>query len=219
MSPRHHLHVTTLMGFATGALTPAFTAVVAAHLSLCPECRARLALADAVGGQLVEQQHGLSLTAGAADAMRERLTVSHEEPAVAPAAEDHVPSPSPMPVSLRPYFGRSLSTLPWRWIGPGIHRVSVRLASDEQLTLLRIAPGRSLPVHSHEGRELTLILSGAYDDALGHFAPGDVADLDEDTEHQPITSRGTACICVAATDAPLRFAGWMARTLQRVLPL
>jgi len=59
-----------------------------------------------------------------------------------------------------------------------------------------------------------MILQGAYDDLLGHFGPGDVADLDGETEHQPVTSPGVACICVAATDAPLKFSGWFARTLQ-----
>ena len=42
----------------------------------------------------------------------------------------------------------------------------------------------------------------------------DVADLDPETEHQPVTSPGEPCICVAALDAPLRFPGWFARRLQ-----
>ena len=60
---------------------------------------------------------------------------------------------------------------------------------------------------------------GAYRDAIGHFAPGDVADLDSDVEHQPVTVPGVPCICVAATDAPLRFSGWMARMLQPLFKL
>ena len=80
--------------------------------------------------------------------------------------------------------------------------------------LLSIAPGKSMPVHSHQGSELTLVLKGAYDDELGHFAAGDVADLDSDVEHQPVVSRGETCICLAALDAPLRFPGRIARMLQ-----
>lgn len=85
--------------------------------------------------------------------------------------------------------------------------------------LLGVAPGRSLPMHTHGGNELTMILRGAYDDTLGHFAPGDMADLDCDTEHQPVTAPGVPCICVAATDAPLRFSGWLARMLQPMVRL
>ena len=85
--------------------------------------------------------------------------------------------------------------------------LSPRLASRLS-RVPRVAPGCS---------ELTMILDGAYDDVLGHFGPGDVADLDGEIQHQPLTSPGVPCICVAATDAPLKFAGWVARTLQPLL--
>lgn len=91
--------------------------------------------------------------------------------------------------------------------------------SGDNLIMLKIAPGKSMPVHSHGGSELTQILKGAYDDALGHFGPGDMADLDCDIEHQPVTSPGVPCICVAALDAPLRFPGWFARKLQPLVGL
>ena len=40
------------------------------------------------------------------------------------------------------------------------------------------------------GQEMTLILRGAYRDQIGRFAPGDVADLDEGIEHQPVIEGG-----------------------------
>jgi putative transcriptional regulator len=101
-------------------------------------------------------------------------------------------------------------------MGPGMHYIRTTGPSGGTMLMLRIGPGKSMPVHGHGGSEITQILRGAYDDALGHFAAGDVADLDADTEHQPVTARGEACICVAALDAPLRFPGWLARTLQPV---
>ena len=94
-----------------------------------------------------------------------------------------------------------------------------RYAEAAHLILLRSAAGRSIPMHSHGQNELTMILQGAYDDTLGHFAPGDVADLDCDIEHQPVTAPGVPCICVAATDAPLRFSSWLARMLQPLFRL
>ena len=84
------------------------------------------------------------------------------------------------------------------------------------LLMLRIRAGKSMPVHGHGASEITQILQGAYDDALGHFAAGDVADLDAETQHQPVTSSGVPCICVAALDAPLRFPGRFARLLQPI---
>ena len=43
-----------------------------------------------------------------------------------------------------------------------------------------------------------------------------VADLDADTQHQPVILPGAPCICVAALDAPLRFPGRLARAVQPV---
>ena len=60
-----------------------------------------------------------------------------------------------------------------------------------RLMLLRVAAGRPVPEHGHGGQELTLILSGAYRDRFGVFAAkGDIADHDEEVEHQPIAEPG-----------------------------
>ncbi|MCV6588281.1 MAG: cupin domain-containing protein [Marinobacterium sp.] len=103
--------------------------------------------------------------------------------------------------------------LPWKRLVPGIQHLPLE-SSEGNLRLLKIAPGISIPLHSHEGSELTLILQGSYCDELGRFQAGDVADLDCDTEHQPITDGNEPCICLVATDAPLRFNDLLPRMLQ-----
>ena len=146
------------------------------------------------------------------------LEILHDIPLPEPATP--APKAAPyedddrLPAPLQPYFGASYRALKWRWMAPGVHCIRAAGTRSGTLLMLKIGPGRSMPVHSHGGTELTQILRGAYHDALGHFAPGDVADLDSDVEHQPVTVPGTACICVSALDAPLRFPGWFARKLQ-----
>ena len=54
MSIRHHLTDQLLMAYAAGDLPEAFNLVVATHVSLCDECRARLASYEAVGGAMLE---------------------------------------------------------------------------------------------------------------------------------------------------------------------
>ena len=213
MNPRHHLDEATLVGYSAGALPTAMAVVTAAHLGICKVCRERLRDADAIGGTLLQQQEPVAVAPAARDAMLAMLAKT--------PAESHHKSDLPisrdvdvLPAPLQPYFGRTFSALKWRMVAPGVHRIRAEQVQDSNLMLLRIGPGLSVPMHSHEGNELTMILCGSYEDALGHFSPGDVADLDSDITHQPVVSSGMPCICVAATDAPLRFEGWVARMLQ-----
>lgn len=215
MRPNHHLDDATLLSYSSGALPAALAVVASTHLERCPACRTRLLDADRIGGVLMQQQRVDAPTDEARTAM---LALLDAEPAieqVAPLAdivEEH--DPDRLPSALHPWFGNSMRALRWRRVAPGVQRIRATGISGGDLMLLRIAPGSKLPLHSHGGSELTMILDGAYDDMLGHFAPGDVADLDGEIQHQPVTSPGVPCICVAATDAPLVFSGWFARTLQ-----
>ncbi|HFK2920029.1 TPA: ChrR family anti-sigma-E factor [Stenotrophomonas maltophilia] len=224
MSPRHHLHESTLMSYAAGALPAPLSVVAGVHLEQCPHCRQRLREAEAIGAALLEQTQPVTLESRHAQlrgAMLAQLDLAGEAAARrAPAPGDRsVPGADPdaLPASLHPYFGRSLRSLPWRWMAPGVH--CIRADRMPSLIMLKIAPGKCLPMHSHGRSELTQILQGSYNDALGLFTPGDMADLDEDVEHQPVTAPGVPCICVSALDAPLVFSGWLARKIQRFVKL
>ncbi len=77
--------------------------------------------------------------------------------------------------------------------------------------------GKKLPVHTHRGYEMTLVLTGAFTDKLGTYARGDFVELDDSTEHQPIIDDGEPCICLAVTDKPLRFTGPLGRLMNPFL--
>ncbi|MET0282541.1 MAG: ChrR family anti-sigma-E factor [Steroidobacteraceae bacterium] len=215
MTPRHHLDLATLVGYSAGALPPAFAAVAATHIGLCPQCRAGLSDADRVGGLLLHQQPPAPVSENARLKLLARLQ-SEPDDGVQPQPQS-VAAADLLPAPLRPYFGDSFSALRWRRVAPGVHHIRGPAMPHGELMLLRVAAGRSVPQHGHGGSELTVILSGAYDDVLGHFAAGDAADLDMDVQHQPVTSPGPPCICVAAVDAPLRFSGWFARMLRPLM--
>ena len=215
MKPQHHLDDATVLSYSAGALPAALAVVASTHLERCANCRARLLEADQIGGVLVQQQR---VEAPGEDARAAMLALLDREPAMEQVAipTDLVEPADPdrLPLALHPWFGNSMRALRWRRVAPGVQRIQASAITGGNLMLLRIAPGSKLPLHSHAGNELTMILDGAYDDLLGHFGPGDVADLDGETRHQPVTAPGVPCVCVAATDGPLQFSGWLARTLQ-----
>lgn len=225
MNPHHHLHESTVMSYVAGALSAPLSVVAGTHLERCAHCRQRVRDAEAIGAALLEQTQPAA-TEDRRQALREAMLAAlsgsdvQERPAAVTKPQPNErpeADPDHLPASLHPYFGDSLSRLRWRWMAPGVH--CIRAEQMPSLIMLKIAPGKCLPMHSHGRSELTQILRGAYNDALGLFAPGDVADLDEDVEHQPVTTPGVPCICVSALDAPLVFSGWVARQVQRFVKL
>ena len=112
-----------------------------------------------------------------------------------------------------------LEQLKWKAIGPGVASFQVPLSGQGKthLQLLKIAAGRKLPEHGHGGEELTVILRGSFSDHTGRYLLGDVADVDEEIEHQPIVDSDGECICLVATEAPAKFKSFWARLAQPFL--
>lgn len=212
MTISHHLDDATVMAFAAGTLGEAHSIVVAAHAAMCSDCRAAIRAAEAVGGQLLEEQDASAVSDTCRSATLASLDgVVRVSRALTPRPVSEVPAP------LCNLLGNTpLSDVKWKAKAPGIAKHDIPLApnSRTQLMLLRIAPGTALPEHGHGGEELTLVLKGSYSDHLGRYGAGDVADLGEDIEHAPRVDSDVACICLVAIEAPTRFKSIWARLAQ-----
>ncbi len=211
MTVSHHLDNSTLLRFASGDLDDAFSVVVASHLAMCEECIHALTIAEDIGGELMEIEAPASLSSDALDRVMAGIDMNPsqiEYQAVRPTPDADVPVP------LRRHIGDRLDKVAWTTVAPGIRRHRIQLETSSSLYLLHIGPGKMVPEHGHSGAEMTLILSGAYQDALGRFGPGDIADLDEHVEHQPKVEPEAPCICLVATEAQTRFKGIFSRLLQ-----
>ncbi len=201
-----------MLAFAAGTLDPALGVVCAAHIALCPACLNALREAEQVGGALLADIDGTSVSDDCRNRTLDRLDQAtlHRFPKKAPAASE-----LPLPLA-RLLAGQRLADLKWKTKAPGwaMYDLPVPEGSRSKLFLVRVAAGVSMPEHGHGGEEITLILSGAYNDRFGRFAAGDVADLDVDVEHQPIVEGSEPCFCLVATEAPTRFKSWAVRLLQ-----
>ncbi len=219
MTIKHHLDDATLMGLSAGALPEALATVAAGHLHVCETCRKRLSEMDMLGGALLESVDGEPLS----DGLAERMAANFREDNVrsfplhrARLRRSQLGGNGEVPDVLTHLIGPSLDDLPWQWMAPGIRQYVVSLPEGSRgaLRLLRVKAGVRIPEHGHGGSELTLILRGAYHDRFGRFGPGDVADLDEDVEHEPRVDKNGECICLVATEQATRFTGLLSRVLQ-----
>lgn len=219
MNIRHHVSDALLAAYATGDLAEGWSLAVATHLSLCPECRKRLRAFEAVAADMMEALPVEADVSGSWDAMKERLAGSDAGPVAAPAKTVSKPAASPvLPQPLRAYVGADAGALTWKPLGRGAYQVQIPTRDHETtVRLLRIPAGRPVPEHSHGGRELTLVLAGSFSDEQGRFARGDLEEADEDLQHQPVAGQGEDCICLAVTDAPLRFRSRFLRLVQPLL--
>jgi putative transcriptional regulator len=209
---KHHLTDNLLMAYAAGSLPEAFDLVVATHVSMCDECRARMHAFDAVGGVVMEEAGTVAM---GADSLRATLAmIADETPAPRPAARR---SAGVFPAPLRDYVGGDLDAVKWRRVGGGVSDARLRTRGGAMVRLLRIPGGVAVPDHGHRGMELTLVLQGAFRDDHDHFGAGDVEVADDATVHKPVAVPGEDCICLAATDAPLRFSGIIPRLAQSFL--
>lgn len=216
MTIRHHLSDSLLIAYAAGTLPEAFSLVVATHVSLCDECRAALGAFEAVGGAVLDRTEAVAMTDGSLDATLARLTgPAASEPARQPAAR---PAPrGTLPAPLHDYVGGGLDRVRWRLIGLGVRQAILPTGGGGTARLLHIPAGQSVPDHGHRGLELTLVLQGAFRDSADRFGPGDVEIATEALEHSPVAETGADCICLAATDARLRFNKLIPRLAQPFL--
>jgi putative transcriptional regulator len=216
----HHPDRALLLDYATGALSEPFALVVATHMALCPACRHEVSAMEAIGGAMLEASTDCS-QAQPEDAFARLMAhveaVPGEHAASQPAIND--PALAAIPRPLRDRLPASPDQMPWRRQGP---IETVFLPCDVpgyRVRMLRIAPGRGVPRHTHRGEELTLVLQGAYSDATGHFGRGDLETADPTLDHRPVADPGEQCICLAVTSAPLRLTGRLGRLIDHFLDI
>ena len=221
----HHPSSATLMSFASGSLPEALSAVVATHVAMCRLCGDEVARLERVGALLLADLQPVAMSGPRPNvslaSLRHtppllRTTTGAPSAAAAPgpAARRNIAT---LPPSLARLAGaETLDDIAWRRLGPGLWHKPLALspAAGGDLRMIRVGSGRTMPEHGHGGTELTLVLEGTYRDDVGCFQWGDVADLDEDTQHQPVADVETGCVCLIASERRARFKGVLARLLQ-----
>lgn len=203
-----------LLEYAAGVLPEGAARLVAAHLTFSPESRAIVRDAERLGGALLEFDSPaapLSLSA-------ERMSWDSPPPLLPDDAPPRAEAGVDVPAPLRSLIGDRLADIRWRTFWPGMQTVKLACAGDSaDISLLRLRPGTGMPVHTHAGDELTLVLQGSYSDETGRYGVGDVAVGNPALTHRPVADGGEFCICLTVLDAPLRFKSRMARIASKLL--
>jgi len=213
MNIDHHPSEELLLDYATGALDEGWSIALATHLALCPDCRQKVAEMEAIGAAFMEAAAPTPVTRTLHAALS---TFSDGDVEAGLSISENVGSTSFIfPEPLRSYIGGDLDRVPWQRLGLGVYQCVIPTGDKQSVSrLLRIPTGKPVPTHSHGGLELTLVLCGAFSDETGRYGRGDFQEADETLKHQPHALSGEDCVCLAVTDAPLRFSSLAARIAQ-----
>ena len=220
MNINHHLDEATLFSYVAGSLSQGMALVVACHISICDVCRGRVLETESIGGALLDDIASDNTSEQFSDdALKQVLArLDEEEPEVSSdnKVTSRLISRGDVPAPLSDYIGSSLESIHWKRLAPGFFYYDVCKEQQGICRLLKVAPGKSLLPHGHQGNELTLLLRGSYEDQMGHYTQGDVVDVDDQVEHQALIGGDEDCICLLATDSPLRFTTLWGKILQPI---
>lgn len=200
---RFHPENATLVGYAAGALPQSIAILVGAHIGMCRACRAEMELVGALAGATFSCAPAEKVDDDAFARLAARLDGESQPPPTPRAKTTDLPGP------LARFLGGGTETVAWREVLPGVEHCRYVLPSERgesALRLLRAAPGREIPDHTHSGQEVTLVLQGALGDGGRVYQAGEFCDLDDTTTHNPRVYGDEMCICAIAEEGPPRFA-------------
>jgi len=219
MKLSQHPDPASLLSYSSGGLSTPFSILISAHISLCNTCSEKVKLYNEIGGVLIEDT---------ADADFSQDALNKFMNAIVHESDDRLPTDSKnvdiqqqnnnteIPFPLYKYIGSSIEKIKWRYLAPGIKRVSILMEGEKNayLSLLHIGPGKKIPEHTHTGEEMTFVISGSFQDKTGVYNIGDLADHDEEIEHQPTVIGKHPCVCIVATEGPMIFKSFFANLFQ-----
>ena len=100
-----------------------------------------------------------------------------------------------------------LNNIKWKQIYKGFSEFTPNIEDVDELKLIKMEPGASVPNHSHGGKEYILVLDGSFSDEYGTYSKGDIQINDQRIKHTPIASDNGGCICMTITEKDVIFFG------------
>jgi putative transcriptional regulator len=197
-----------LLDYAAGALAAGPALAVALHVALDPAARRTVERLGALGGALIEGEGEVPFDEALLQSTLARLDGVAVEPRPAP----YVPRRGFewAPAALAPHLAPAAR---WTRVFGGFEEMRLRLPGEHRVSLLKLAPGRGLPMHRHVGEEFTVVLQGGYTDSTGNYGVGDFAVGPGPEQHEPIADPGDPCIALIVIEKPIVLTGPFGRFL------
>ena len=200
-------------GYVAGSLPRPLHVLVDSHLELSPDNRQIVTGLESAAGKALDDLEPAVM--GDRDAALAAIFGAE----LAPVSADPVKRCGTLPHALQDFVGHSIDDIPWKTKMPGFREFDMDDVDGCHVSMFWIKPGRTVPAHTHEGMELSLVITGAFNDDRGRFGPGDISIADPSVDHRPTAEDTVPCIGFAVTDAPLRLTGSLRQRLSDILAI
>ena len=107
----------------------------------------------------------------------------------------------------------NIDKLQWKSIYRGFREFNLPLKDNDTIKLIKMDPGTSVPLHSHNGKEYILVIDGSFCDEYGEYKKGDMQINDQNIKHHPSASDSNGCVCLSITESDVVFFGRFASIL------
>ena len=205
-----------LIDYANGTLPLALEVLVETHISMNPASAKSIRMLLQLGGALLENSEPISLSEGSFEKLMAEIDsgVDKDQEIYTNVVNDN----NSLPLPLRNYAQDISSPKNWKRIGIGLSEQAINFGDNFGSTkLYKIAPGYSVPSHSHDGNEVTLVLSGGFTDEYGTYGPGDISIQETGAVHKPVADEDGECIVLAVNEGPIVLTGPVGRLLNMLI--
>ncbi|MDU0354712.1 ChrR family anti-sigma-E factor [Paraglaciecola aquimarina] len=191
---KHHPNPSLLLAFSQGQLAASLSIAISTHIDHCQHCRHQVMALQETSAQYLDDNEP-DLGEWDDDEMIAAITADD--------FEVHPKHSSPIQLNIKgtdytlPRALQSVALSSWLKLGK-LARARIDLNEGEVHTnLLHIEKGGTIPIHTHKGFELTVLLAGSFKDEHGEYVPGDFIWLNDTNTHSPATDTGCLCLTVA----------------------
>ena len=101
----------------------------------------------------------------------------------------------------------NLNNVDWNSVYKGFKEFNIPVNDNDSVKLIKMDPGTSVPLHSHNGKEYILVLEGSFCDEYGEYKKGDMQINDQQIKHNPTACNSDGCVCLSITENDVVFFG------------
>ena len=101
----------------------------------------------------------------------------------------------------------NFNNVDWKTVYKGFKEFNIPVNDRDSVKLIKMDPGTSVPLHSHNSKEYILVLDGSFCDEYGEYNKGDMQINDQKIKHNPTACKSNGCVCLSITENDVVFFG------------